>query len=166
MSDRRHLQSIRVADLQDRDVADLLDYHVRAGAAQCATHVFDAQRLKESNTLLFEGRDAGGALLGIAGIKRLNRHDAEIKSVRTHPHHLRKGVSRALMEHITGHAVELGLSRLFLETHPTAAYAPARELYERLGYTYCGPFGDYADTGESVFMVRDISGLRVKAHEP
>ncbi|WP_409434109.1 GNAT family N-acetyltransferase [Litorimonas sp. RW-G-Af-16] len=42
-----------------------------------------------------------------------------MKSVRTHPDHLRKGVSTHLMAHLTDYARTQGLTRLSLETHPT-----------------------------------------------
>lgn len=148
---------IEHANLADPDVQDLLDFHVRAARTQCASHVFDAARLEASGTTMFAARNDAGALLGLAGLKRLTATQGEVKSVRTHPDHLRKGVSRALMEHLMRYAQSRGISELFLETHPTDAYAPARALYERLGYRYCPPFGDYEDTGESVFMVCSVA---------
>ena len=147
---------IRGLDFKAEDVRKLLDFHVAAGRRQCASHVYNAERLIASGTVMFEARDERGRLMGFAGLKRLSDTEGEIKSVRTHPEHLRKGVSRALMEHVTAYARSLGLKRLLLETHPTAQYAAARALYERLGYQYCPPFGDYEDTGESVFMVRSL----------
>ncbi len=149
------------ADLDAEDVRQLLAFHVEAGRSHCASHVYGAERLIASGTVMFEARDEHGRLMGFAGLKQLSGTEGEIKSVRTHPEHLRKGVCRALMEHVTAHARSLGLKRLLLETHPTAQYAAARALYERLGYQYCPPFGDYEDTGESVFMMREIEALRL-----
>jgi putative acetyltransferase len=33
-----------------------------------------------------------------------------------------------------------------------AAFAPARSLYERAGFVYCGPFASYRPSPNSVFM--------------
>ena len=33
---------------------------------------------------------------------------------------------------------------------------PARRLYERFGFRYCGPFADYADDPYSVFMTKEL----------
>jgi len=32
------------------------------------------------------------------------------------------------------------------------AFAPARLLYEEFGFAYCGPFADYVQDPNSVFM--------------
>jgi putative acetyltransferase len=40
-------------------------------------------------------------------------------------------------------ARQRGYSRLSLETGSAAAFAPALALYEKFGFSYCGPFGDY-----------------------
>jgi putative acetyltransferase len=41
---------------------------------------------------------------------------------------------------------------LSLETGSMQAFAPAQRLYESFGFTYCGPFGEYAEDPNSVFM--------------
>jgi putative acetyltransferase len=42
--------------------------------------------------------------------------------------------------------------RLSLETGTAEAFIPARKLYESFGFAYCGPFGDYNEDPNSVFM--------------
>jgi putative acetyltransferase len=46
--------------------------------------------------------------------------------------------------------------RLSLETGSMPAFEPARSLYESFGFTYCGPFGDYTDDPNSVFLTRTL----------
>ena len=36
------------------------------------------------------------------------------------------------------------------------AFVPARSLYQSFGFTYCGPFADYAEDPNSVFMTRTL----------
>ena len=143
---------IKPADLSRQDLLDLLAFHLESAANQDCSHALSVTRLQSDDVLMFEARDEAGALLGCAALKVLSPGHGEIKSVRTHPDHLRKGVSRALMAHLTDVARARGIARLSLETHPTPAYAAARALYEGLGYTYCPPFGDYTEDGKSVFM--------------
>ena len=60
------------------------------------------------------------------------------------------------MEHIEALARDEGLNRLVLETgdrHP-AAWA----VYERAGFTRCGPALDYPDSRWSVFYEKNIAG--------
>jgi putative acetyltransferase len=62
------------------------------------------------------------------------------------------GIGRALVEHLIGVAGGAGFTRLSLETGSMAAYAPARSLYARAGFTFCDPFGDYRPSANSSFM--------------
>ena len=43
-----------------------------------------------------------------------------------------------------------------LEAGATAAFEPARQLYEKFGFDYCGPFGEYADDPNSTFMTKQL----------
>lgn len=94
--------------------------------------------------------------MGFGAIKILSSDHGEIKSVRTHPDFLRRGVSEKLMEHVITYARNLGLARLSLETHPTPQYVAARALYEKLGFSYCPPFEGYENEPDSVFMTREL----------
>ena len=49
-----------------------------------------------------------------------------------------------------------GYRRLSLETGSQPAFDPAHRLYESFGFTHCGPFGDYADDPNSVFMTLEL----------
>ena len=53
-------------------------------------------------------------------------------------------------------AVRRGYSRLSLETGSMDAFAPARQLYARFGFHACGPFADYVEDPNSVFMTRTL----------
>jgi len=52
--------------------------------------------------------------------------------VYVHPEHQHKGVGTALMKHVEGVAVRLGLEKLRLVAHEEAHWAI--KFYERLGY--------------------------------
>jgi putative acetyltransferase len=74
--------------------------------------------------------------------------------MRTADAHLRKGVARALMQHIESAARAEGIRRLSLETGSTAPFAAALRLYASEGFVNCGPFADYTLDPFSVFMTK------------
>ena len=63
-----------------------------------------------------------------------------------------KGAGRAILAHVIEVARSRGYERLSLETGTANAFQPAQRLYESFGFTYCGPFADYAEDPHSVFM--------------
>lgn len=144
--------NITLADIDAPDVLALLSLHQSVARTNTVTHTLSIGDLRAATVSVFCARNAAETLMGIAAVKHLSPRHGEIKSVRTHPDFLRRGVSRALMAHIHNFAKDAGFSRLSLETHPTAQYAAARALYEALGYEYTGPFGDYHNDPASVFM--------------
>ena len=77
--------------------------------------------------------------------------------MRTAPMHRRQGVATRMLEHIEGEAFRRGYDFLMLETGALPEFAPGRALYERHGFVRCGPFGDYGDDPNSVFMVKSLT---------
>jgi len=97
-----------------------------------------------------------GELLGCGALKELDPQHGEIKSMRTAPAHLRKGVARAVVRQIIAEAKRRGYRRLSLETGSMAAFKPARQLYAACGFTYCESFGDYVNDPNSVFITMEL----------
>ncbi|ADO41785.1 GNAT family N-acetyltransferase [Ketogulonicigenium vulgare] len=79
----------------------------------------------------------------------------EVKSLWVDPNTRGKSVGAALMETLEGRARARKLKMLKLETGDTLH--AAHRLYKRVGYTICGPFGDYAEGPHSVFMEKTLS---------
>jgi putative acetyltransferase len=61
-----------------------------------------------------------------------------------------------MLRHIIAAARSRGMSRLSLETGSWAYFRPAHELYRRHGFAECGPFGDYREDHNSVYMTLDL----------
>ena len=61
-----------------------------------------------------------------------------------------------MVEHFLGVARQRRYDRVSLETGSQVEFAPARALYERAGFSTCGPFGDYPDSIHSIFMTLAI----------
>jgi len=91
-------------------------------------------------------------LAGIGALKLLAGAGGEIKSMRTHPDHLRQGVAAAMLEHIIGQARCRGLRRLSLETGSGPAFEPALTLYRKRGFTNGEAFADYTRSDFNQFL--------------
>jgi putative acetyltransferase len=92
------------------------------------------------------------SLAGIGALKLLPDGAGEVKSMRTHPDHLRQGVAAALLEHIIEQARRRGLRRLSLETGSGPAFAPALRLYRKRGFLDGEAFADYVRSNFNQFL--------------
>lgn len=94
----------------------------------------------------------GDTLLGCGALKELSPREGEVKSMRT-PKALRgRGAGRAVLGRILDEARRRGYERLSLETGSHPDFKPAHELYRSAGFVDCGPFADYREDPNSVFM--------------
>jgi putative acetyltransferase len=147
---------IKVDDLRGPEVAQLLNEHLQdmyAVSPPESVHALDLNKLRKPEITFWTVWD-GNQLAGCAAIKELNADHAEIKSMRTSNTHRGKGVAIKIMEHILTVAAERNYQRLSLETGSQDFFIPARKLYERFGFEYCEPFGDYAEDPYSAFMTK------------
>ena len=149
-----------VDDLTGPEIAEFLEEHIDEMKALSvdhggpeSKHALDLEGLRAPDIMFWTVWDEG-ALVGCGALKELTPRSAEIKSMRTASSHRRRGVASLLLEHILDVARERGYRTLSLETGSYAALAPARALYEKFGFQYCGPFGDYKADPNSVFMTR------------
>jgi len=120
-------------------------------------HVFalDLSGLQAANVTVWSAWD-GNAIAGIGALKELGDGTAEVKSMRTHPAHLRKGVGAALLEHIISAARERGLRQLSLETGRGPAFEPALALYRKRGFKDGEAFGDYVRSEFNQFLHMEL----------
>ena len=140
------------------DVADLMNRHTEMMRAQTppqSCHVMSADDLFAAGAHVFALRNEG-AMLGIAALKLLDSTHGELKSMHTKAEARGLGVGSALVQRILTEAGGLGLTRISLETGSEEPFAPARRLYQRHGFTFCGPFADYVDDPLSVYMTRPV----------
>jgi putative acetyltransferase len=86
-----------------------------------------------------------GDIVGMGALKMLADGTGEIKSMRTHPAHLRQGVAGRLLDHIIAQARARGLTRLSLETGTGPAFEPALALYRGRGFATGPCFADYPE---------------------
>lgn len=147
-----------VDDLSGPAIAEFLAEHVqemRSVTPLESKHALDLDGLRKPEITFWTVLD-GDELIGCGALKRLDPDHGEIKSMRTAPSRKRTGVASVVLRHIIAEAQKMGLSRLSLETGATEFFVSARGLYEKHGFEYCGPFADYKDDPNSVFMTRTI----------
>jgi putative acetyltransferase len=121
-------------------------------------HVEFADGLIDPAITVFSFR-AHGTVLGIGALKRLGPHHAEIKSMHTAEAARGRGIGRAILAHLVDVAHTLGVRRVSLETGTTLAFAPARALYEDVGFVECGPFADYQPSEDNLFMTLELAAI-------
>jgi putative acetyltransferase len=116
-------------------------------------HVFalDLSGLERPDVTVWTAWD-GEAILGMVALRQWEDGTGEVKSMRTHPDHLRKGVAAALLDHLIAEAKGRGLNRLSLETGSGPAFDPALSLYRRRGFTDGAAFGDYVGSDFNQFL--------------
>jgi putative acetyltransferase len=150
---------IEVDDPRREDVRALLEQHLRF--AKSVTPPEDVYALELDGLLdpaiTFFSLRFDGDVLGVGAIKLLGPDHAELKSMHTAVAARRRGVGRAMVNHLLAVAAERGVRRVSLETGAGEAFAPARSLYAAAGFVPCGPFGDYPESQNSAFMTRLLS---------
>jgi putative acetyltransferase len=140
--------------LDDPRVVELLQTHVtraRAETAPGSAHALDLSGLRSPGVSFWSAWE-GQAVVGVGALKRLAADHGEIKSMHTAEAARGQGVGSAMLRHIMAAARARGMSRLSLETGSWPYFEPARSLYARHGFVECGPFGDYREDPNSVFM--------------
>ncbi len=147
---------ILVDDLQGPEIIALLQEHLaemRSVSPPESVHALDLPGLRKPE-ITFWTVWLGSELAGCGALKELGPEHGEIKSMRTTRQHKRKGIAASVVRHILGEAARRGYRRLSLETGSQPHFAPARSLYASFGFQNCGPFGDYVEDPNSVFMTK------------
>lgn len=145
---------IKLDHLTDERTIELINTHL-AGMAENSPpesiHALNVAGLKKDHVTFYSVWE-GDEIMGCGALKELTPKHGEVKSMRTAEKHLRKGVARAMLQHIINEAKMRGYTNLSLETGSMEAFLPARRLYENFGFTYCNPFDKYTDDPNSRFM--------------
>ncbi|HTG20896.1 MAG TPA: GNAT family N-acetyltransferase [Reyranella sp.] len=111
------------------------------------------EQMATSGTTVFIARD-GDAVVACGALKRHDGGVGEVKRMYTRPSHRGRRIGAMIVERIEALAHAEGLTRLVLETgdrHPAAW-----TVYERAGFTRCGPVLDYPDSKWSVFYEKTL----------
>ncbi|WP_412062417.1 GNAT family N-acetyltransferase [Rubrivirga sp. IMCC45206] len=146
---------IRVDDLTHPAVVALVRFHRRDALARTpsvgSAHALGVEALRRPEITLWTAWD-GDDVVGCAALHELDAGHGEVKSMRTAPAFLRRGVAAALLARLLDEAEARGYARVSLETGAGDGFVAARALYRRFGFVDCGPFADYPNDPQSVWM--------------
>lgn len=152
---------IVVDDLSGAEVAEFLLAHLtqmRSVSPPESVHALDLDALRAPGITFWTVRadGPGRQVLGCGAVKALDPTHAEVKSMRTDPAVRGTGIASTLLRHVIAHARDTGFARLSLETGAEPFFEPARRLYLKHGFAFCGPFADYTDDPHSVYLTREL----------
>lgn len=145
-------------NLTGPEIRALLETHfagMLASSPPGSCHFLDFEGLNAPDVTFWSIWD-GDSLAGCGALKELEADHGEIKSMRTHADHLRKGAGAMMLTHIISEAREREYRRLSLETGSSEAFVPALALYEAHGFQICPPFANYVEDPFSRFMTLAI----------
>ena len=149
---------IREDDLTGPEVVALLEQHLtdmHSHTPAESVHALDVDSLR-GDGVTFWSAWSDGTLAGCGALKQLDPTHAEIKSMRTADPFRGRGVASLVLVHLLDVTRERGYRRVSLETGSNPPFDPARRLYERHGFAYVEPFGDYEPDPWSVFMSLEL----------
>jgi putative acetyltransferase len=138
---------IRAGGLNHPAVGALLRLHLDSMAQHSpakSVHALDLAGLAAPDISFWTAWESE-ALLGCGALKALGQSEGEIKSMRTAPGRLRRGVASALLAHLLSVARARGYRKVSLETGSGAPFAAAHAFYRRFGFQDCAAFADYPD---------------------
>ena len=149
---------ILIDDLSGPEIADFLNEHLREMRSVSppeSVHALDLHNLKKPEITFWTIWEDNN-LVGCGALSELDPAHGEIKSMRISPDLKRKGIASLLLRHILDEAYKRGYQELSLETGSMDFFLPARKLYEKFGFAYCDPFGNYIEDPNSVFMTKEL----------
>ena len=119
-----------------------LDAEIEPLYARESRHGYSVDKLLAENVDFFVLREHG-VPAGCGGVKRVDGEYAELKRMFVRQPFRGRGLSRLLLDHLTGFARDHGFVLLRLETgiHQKVAIG----LYESAGFARIPPFGNYFD---------------------
>ncbi len=147
--------SVTMEDPRSRDATALLQASqalMRSLFPLDACHFLSIENMCNPMIRLYVARLSGLAVG--CGALAIKGDYGEIKSMFTTDAARGQGVAGALLNQIEKQARQLGLACLRLETGDTLA--AAHRLYARHGFETCGPFADYRDHPNSIFLEKSL----------
>ena len=150
--------AIRQDDLTGPPTRALLALHLAGMQANTPPeHVFalDLSGLQRPEITVWTVWE-GDEVMGVGALKDLGDGTGELKSMRTDPRHLRRGVAAAMLDHLIAEGRRRGYRRLSLETGRGEAFEPALALYRKAGFANGEMFSDYEGSAFSQFLHLDL----------
>jgi putative acetyltransferase len=149
---------IRIDDLNGPEIARLLAAHLSTLAEISppeSRHALNLEELRRPDVTFWSVWHKS-EVIGCGALKELDAAHGEIKSMRTAPGYLRRGVASRILERIISEARGRGYRKLSLETGSMSYFEPAHRLYRKYGFRVCQPFNGYVEDPNSLFMTLEL----------
>jgi putative acetyltransferase len=149
---------IREDDLSGPATRALVALHLQGMQANTppeSVYALDLSGLIQPGITVWTAWD-GDAVVAMGALKLLADGTGEVKSMRTHPDHLRRGAGAQILDHIIADARRHGLRRLSLETGSGPSFDPALALYRKRGFVNGERFSDYVASAFNQFLHLDL----------
>jgi putative acetyltransferase len=161
MSDEIQIRPTRPDHPQVVALLDELDAYLCTLYAPDDNHILDVQALLAPEVHFVAAWQAD-RVLGCAAVRRMAGEPAtggqaygEIKRMMVAPAARGRQLGSRLLAALEQHLRGIGLPLALLETG--CDQHEAVRLYERAGYSRCGPFGGYPDNGLSLFYAKAVA---------
>lgn len=118
-----------------------------------ACHYLSIDALCTPDVLFFAGK-VEGEILGCGAIAKRADY-TEVKSMFVDPAARGQKIAEHILVHLIKTTKELHFKQIYLETG--TGLDAAHRLYEKHGFTYCAPFGDYQESPFSLFMHKALT---------
>jgi putative acetyltransferase len=149
---------IREDDLSGAATRSLVAMHLqgmRANTPPESVYALDVSGLIQPGVTVWTAWDRD-IVVAMGALKLLADRTGEVKSMRTHPDHLRRGAAARILEHIITEAKRHRLRRLSLETGSGPSFEPALALYRKRGFVNGEAFSDYVASAFNQFLHLDL----------
>jgi putative acetyltransferase len=150
----RVMFTIAEDDLTGEATRALIRIHLegmRATSPPGSVFALDMSGLRAPQVTVWTVRE-GKSVVGIGALKALGGRSGEVKSMRTHPDHLRRGIGARLLDHMIAKARAREWNRLSLETGSGPSFDPALALYRSRGFVGGEAFADYERSRFNQFL--------------
>lgn len=153
---------IRIAeeDPTAPDVVALVEAH-RAFSLQITppedAYAMPPEAMAAGGLLVVGARDAD-ELLGIGALREFDQVTGEVKSMHTALAARGRGVARLVLDDLLERCRVRRYTRVLLETGSMPEMAPARSLYESVGFVRRAPYGHYTDNGINLCYELSLEG--------
>lgn len=130
-----------------------LETHLESfGYPAHSRHGYSVEKLIQQGVAFFIMR-SDGIPVGCGGIQLFADY-GEVKRMFVRTDQQRKGYAQAMLQYLSDFVLRHGIQSLRLETG--IYQIPAIRLYEKFGFQRCGPFGEYCEDPNSVYMEKVI----------
>ncbi|WP_284125172.1 GNAT family N-acetyltransferase [Parerythrobacter aestuarii] len=139
---------VEIADLENPEVVDLVRFHhaeMQRNSPPDMCFPLDLEGLRDPRVTVLAVR-LDGRVAAIGAMKRLDAERIELKSMRTHPDFVRRGLAGVLLDAIIERAIIEGFAILSLETGSGPHFDAALALYRKRGFENGEAFAGYANT--------------------